>query len=198
MSVAPLVETCAASSDIIAIVLDPKESGAVIPVVHANGFKISERTLLGSMDDREVVTLFTGYVRCPTFLVVVRADRAPQGYLPCIVEYDDLSNPTPEADRKVQKCVHVTTNARLPADSAQGYVRRNGMGVSRDQDDPARRPQRKPPNEASVAHVSRSCVVRGVTTTLNDPMQDLYADTERMDRATQRRQQPDGQLVSIS
>lgn len=33
----------------------------MIPIVHVNGFKISERTLYGCMDDKEIVSLFTGY-----------------------------------------------------------------------------------------------------------------------------------------
>jgi len=41
--------------------IDPKESGAVIPIVHVNGFKISERTIYGTMDNKEMVALFTGY-----------------------------------------------------------------------------------------------------------------------------------------
>ena len=41
--------------------IDPAESGAVLPIVHVNGFKISERTIYGCMDDKELVTLFTGY-----------------------------------------------------------------------------------------------------------------------------------------
>ncbi|OCL04496.1 D-xylulose 5-phosphate/D-fructose 6-phosphate phosphoketolase [Glonium stellatum] len=41
--------------------IDPKESGAVIPIVHVNGFKISERTIYGCMDDKELAALFTGY-----------------------------------------------------------------------------------------------------------------------------------------
>jgi xylulose-5-phosphate/fructose-6-phosphate phosphoketolase len=41
--------------------LDPAESGAVIPILHANGFKISERTIFGTMDNRELVSLFSGY-----------------------------------------------------------------------------------------------------------------------------------------
>ena len=39
--------------------IDPKESGAVLPILHANGFKISERTIFGTMDDKEVIALFT-------------------------------------------------------------------------------------------------------------------------------------------
>ncbi|CUS13496.1 unnamed protein product [Tuber aestivum] len=41
--------------------IDPVESGAVLPIVHVNGFKISERTIYGCMDDREITSLFTGY-----------------------------------------------------------------------------------------------------------------------------------------
>ncbi|KAF3927963.1 hypothetical protein ABW20_dc0109159 [Dactylellina cionopaga] len=40
--------------------LDPAESGAVIPILHVNGFKISERTIFGCMDDKEIVCLFSG------------------------------------------------------------------------------------------------------------------------------------------
>lgn len=39
--------------------IDPKESGAVIPILHVNGFKISERTIFGCMDDKEIVCLFS-------------------------------------------------------------------------------------------------------------------------------------------
>lgn len=41
--------------------LDPAESGAVIPILHVNGFKISERTIFGCMDNRELTLLFSGY-----------------------------------------------------------------------------------------------------------------------------------------
>jgi xylulose-5-phosphate/fructose-6-phosphate phosphoketolase len=33
----------------------------VIPVLHINGFKISERTIFGCMDDKELTCLFSGY-----------------------------------------------------------------------------------------------------------------------------------------
>ncbi|KAF8869763.1 XFP N-terminal domain-containing protein [Gymnopilus junonius] len=41
--------------------IDPVESGAVLPILHINGFKISERTIFGCMDDKEITELFTGY-----------------------------------------------------------------------------------------------------------------------------------------
>ena len=33
----------------------------MIPILHVNGFKISERTIFGCMDDKELVCLFSGY-----------------------------------------------------------------------------------------------------------------------------------------
>ena len=41
--------------------IDPKESGAVLPILHVNGFKISERTIPGVMDDKELLALYSGY-----------------------------------------------------------------------------------------------------------------------------------------
>lgn len=39
--------------------IDPAESGAVLPILHVNGFKISERTIFGVMDNKEITALFT-------------------------------------------------------------------------------------------------------------------------------------------
>jgi hypothetical protein len=41
--------------------IDPKESGAVIPILHVNGYKIGERTIPGTMDNLEIACLYTGY-----------------------------------------------------------------------------------------------------------------------------------------
>ncbi|WP_218080112.1 phosphoketolase family protein [Anthocerotibacter panamensis] len=41
--------------------LDPQESGAVLPILHLNGYKISNPTIYGTMSDVELVYLFTGY-----------------------------------------------------------------------------------------------------------------------------------------
>lgn len=53
--------------------LDPAESGAVLPILHLNGYKISNPTIYGTMDDAELIHLFKGY-----------------GYEPRIVEHHDL------------------------------------------------------------------------------------------------------------
>ncbi|HLH62234.1 MAG TPA: phosphoketolase family protein [Ktedonobacteraceae bacterium] len=41
--------------------LDPAESGAVLPIVHINGYKIANPTIYGTMSDDELLALFTGY-----------------------------------------------------------------------------------------------------------------------------------------
>ncbi len=53
--------------------IDPATSGAVLPIIHLNGYKISNPTIYGTMDNTELSHLFTGY-----------------GYQPRFVEGDDL------------------------------------------------------------------------------------------------------------
>src|SRR5947209_3402885 len=53
--------------------LDPAESGAVLPIVHLNSYKIANPTIYGTMSDDELLALFTGY-----------------GYQPIFVEGEDL------------------------------------------------------------------------------------------------------------
>ncbi|MBI4231785.1 phosphoketolase family protein, partial [Candidatus Peregrinibacteria bacterium] len=41
--------------------LNPKTDGAVLPIVHINGYKISNPTIYGTMSDKELKDLFNGY-----------------------------------------------------------------------------------------------------------------------------------------
>lgn len=41
--------------------IDPAESGAVLPILHLNGYKIASRTIYGSMSNDELLHLFSGY-----------------------------------------------------------------------------------------------------------------------------------------
>jgi xylulose-5-phosphate/fructose-6-phosphate phosphoketolase len=52
--------------------LNPARDGAVLPILHLNGYKIANPTVLGRMSDEEIRHLFTGY-----------------GYQPIFVEGDD-------------------------------------------------------------------------------------------------------------
>ncbi|HSW88605.1 MAG TPA: phosphoketolase [Candidatus Saccharimonadales bacterium] len=53
--------------------IDPKTNGAVLPILHVNGLKISGPTIFGRMSDKELTALFTGY-----------------GYEPFIVSGEDV------------------------------------------------------------------------------------------------------------
>lgn len=48
--------------------LNPKESGAVLPIVHINGYKIAGPTIFGTMSDDELNNLFKGYGYKPYFV----------------------------------------------------------------------------------------------------------------------------------
>ena len=48
--------------------LNPVRDGAVLPILHLNGYKIANPTILGRMSDDELTKLFTGYGWKPYFL----------------------------------------------------------------------------------------------------------------------------------
>jgi xylulose-5-phosphate/fructose-6-phosphate phosphoketolase len=48
--------------------LNPARDGAVLPILHLNGYKIANPTLLGRMADQEIASLFTGYGYDPYFV----------------------------------------------------------------------------------------------------------------------------------
>ncbi len=48
--------------------IDPAEDGAVLPVLHLNGYKISTPTIYGSMNDDDLRSLFAGYGYEPRFV----------------------------------------------------------------------------------------------------------------------------------
>lgn len=48
--------------------LDPATNGAVLPILHLNGYKISGPTFMGRMSDEELTNLFSGYGYNPYFV----------------------------------------------------------------------------------------------------------------------------------
>jgi xylulose-5-phosphate/fructose-6-phosphate phosphoketolase len=48
--------------------LNPARDGAVLPILHLNGYKIANPTVLGRMSDAELTQLFTGYGYKPYFV----------------------------------------------------------------------------------------------------------------------------------
>jgi xylulose-5-phosphate/fructose-6-phosphate phosphoketolase len=49
--------------------LSPVTDGAVLPILHLNGYKIANPTVLGRMSDEELMALFTGFGYEPLFVV---------------------------------------------------------------------------------------------------------------------------------
>ncbi len=54
--------------------IDPAESGAVLPILHLNGYKISSSTIYGTMSDDELRSLFTGYGYHPSIVEASEGD----------------------------------------------------------------------------------------------------------------------------
>jgi len=50
--------------------INPKEDGAVLPILHLNGYKISNPSIYGTMSDEELKKLFEGYGYEPVFVNV--------------------------------------------------------------------------------------------------------------------------------
>jgi xylulose-5-phosphate/fructose-6-phosphate phosphoketolase len=48
--------------------IDPVHDGAVLPILHLNGYKIANPTILGRMEDEDLRRLFEGFGYCPIFV----------------------------------------------------------------------------------------------------------------------------------
>lgn len=55
--------------------LNPKESGAVLPILHVNGYKITGPTLFSTMSDEELNDLFNGYGYEPIFVDITNPEK---------------------------------------------------------------------------------------------------------------------------
>ncbi|TIC01389.1 phosphoketolase [Wallemia mellicola] len=84
--------------------IDPAESGAVLPILHVNGYKISERTIPGTADDLELVSLYSGY-----------------GYQVRFVEYGPLASTVEE---HVEKDRNVNANLAVSMEWAYEEIRK--------------------------------------------------------------------------
>src|SRR5262249_11410769 len=58
--------------------LDPARDGAVLPILHLNGYKIANPTILGRLDDDELSQLLAGYGYTPYFVEGHEPERMHQ------------------------------------------------------------------------------------------------------------------------
>jgi len=84
--------------------INPAESGAVLPILHLNGYKISGPTIFGRMSNKDLKSLFSGY-----------------GYLPYIVEgkalYQKMADTIEECYTEIRAIQEKAR--RLSADEAE-------------------------------------------------------------------------------
>ena len=94
--------------------LDPGTSGAVLPILHLNGYKIANPTIYKSMSNEELTKLFEGY-----------------GWHPLIVD-----GPTDQLDAELGGCARHRAR-RDPRASGEGARRRRAAGAALLADDRA-------------------------------------------------------------
>ncbi|PSL31990.1 phosphoketolase family protein [Chitinophaga ginsengisoli] len=58
--------------------LNPVRDGAVLPILHLNGYKISGPTVMGRMSDTRLATLFAGYGYMPLFVKAKETEEVHQ------------------------------------------------------------------------------------------------------------------------
>lgn len=57
--------------------VNPRKDGIVLPILHLNGYKISQPTIFGRMSNYELMTLFSGYGYEPRIVDATRKDINP-------------------------------------------------------------------------------------------------------------------------
>ncbi|MCH9613066.1 MAG: Xylulose-5-phosphate phosphoketolase [Chlamydiia bacterium] len=84
--------------------LDPAESGAVLPILHLNGYKISNPTIYGTMTHSELQSLFEGYGYEP--IMVDGEDLHAEFYLALDYAYEKI--------RKIQQAARMGERMKRP------------------------------------------------------------------------------------
>ena len=83
--------------------LNPARDGAVLPILHLNGYKIANPTILSRIDEEELLQLFEGY-----------------GYRPYVVEGNDPEIVHPRIDSVLDQCLEEIHAIQTAARNAHG------------------------------------------------------------------------------
>src|SRR5690606_2092486 len=67
--------------------LNPARDGAVLPILHLNGYKIANPAMLARIDEDELLALFRGYGYEP---VIVRGDDPPTMHQQMAATFDQV------------------------------------------------------------------------------------------------------------
>lgn len=85
--------------------LNPKQSGTVLPILHLNGYKISAPTVFGRMSNYELMALFSGY-----------------GYHPRIVDTTISDNPHQEMAEAMEWAWQLTREIKMKSDITEQHL----------------------------------------------------------------------------
>jgi xylulose-5-phosphate/fructose-6-phosphate phosphoketolase len=86
--------------------LNPIRDGAVLPILHLNGYKIANPTILSRIEPEELEQLFRGY-----------------GWTPFVVEGDDPSAMHPAMAETVERCIEMIRTLQQEARSSGSTIR---------------------------------------------------------------------------
>ncbi len=85
--------------------LNPKQNGTVLPILHLNGYKISAPTVFGRMSNYELMALFSGY-----------------GYHPRIVDTTASDNPHQEMAEAMEWAWQLTRDIKTKSDVTEQHL----------------------------------------------------------------------------
>ncbi|MBP6038319.1 MAG: phosphoketolase family protein [Candidatus Saccharimonas sp.] len=87
--------------------VNPRKDGIVLPILHLNGYKISQPTIFGRMSNYELMTLFSGYGYEPRIVDTTKEDINP---------HEAMSEALDWAHQTIQELreTHDTVAPRLP------------------------------------------------------------------------------------
>ncbi len=85
--------------------VNPKKDGVVLPILHLNGYKISQPTVFGRMSNYELMTLFSGY-----------------GYHPRIVDATTANDPNKEMQDALEWAHQLVQDIRESSDEISPHM----------------------------------------------------------------------------
>lgn len=91
--------------------ISPKNDGAVLPILHLNGYKISGPTIMGRMSDEELQKLFEGYGYTPYF---VDENKEHEGTKDVFEQMDIVMKKSYEQIRKLQETARSGKDVEKP------------------------------------------------------------------------------------
>ncbi len=103
--------------------IDPKTNGAVLPILHLNGYKISGPTIYGRMSNKELTNLFKGYGYMPIIVDEKTDDKMYASMYDAInLAHKTITNIQTQARKKGAKPITKTQFPMIVLRSKKGWT----------------------------------------------------------------------------